>query len=146
MRECSYKVHPFFTAVRPGRAGKQAVRVWESGIKQGDQVVFEHGLYFSALLVLPVCGFQHEPDVILRDIPGQRQPVVETIIGQLDCVLLVGLGPPQTVVPVAMHQHGIHHGDVEPRIIQEAGHRQVVVPCGLHHYAGLAAQVPQPSG
>ena len=44
-------------AVRPGRARKQAVCVWKSGVEQGDQVVFEHGLNLGTLLVLPVCGF-----------------------------------------------------------------------------------------
>ena len=71
--ESGYKVHPFFAAVCPGRAGKQAVRIRESSIKQRDQIVFEHGLYLGTLLVLPVCGFQHEPHFILRDVSGQRQ-------------------------------------------------------------------------
>ena len=68
--------------------------------------------------------------------------MVEAVICQLDCVLFIGLGPPQTVVPVAMHQHGVHYGDVESRIVKEAGNRQMVVPGGLHHDAGLAVQVP----
>lgn len=50
MWESGYKVHPLLTAIRPGRAGKQAVCVWESGVEQGDQIVFKHGLCFGALL------------------------------------------------------------------------------------------------
>ena len=72
--------------------------------------------------------------------------MVKAVIGQLDRVFLVCLGSPQAVIPVAMHQHGIYNGNVKPGIIKEAGHRQVVVPCGLHHHAGVAIQVPQPSG
>lgn len=143
--ESGNKVHPFLTSVSPGRACKQAVRVWKSGVEQGDQIVFKHGLYFGALLVLSVCGFQHKPHLILRDVSGQRQPVVEAVVGQLERVLLIGLGPPQAVVPVAMHQHGVHHGNVKARIVEEAGHRQMVVPRGLHHNTGLVAQFSQPA-
>lgn len=55
----------------------------------------------DGLLILPVCGFQHEPYVIFRDVPGQRQPMVEAIVGQLDRIFPVNLGPLQTVVPAA---------------------------------------------
>lgn len=75
------KIHSLLAAVRSGRAGKQAVCVWESGIKQGNQIVFKHGLHFGVLLVLPVRGFQHEPYFILRDVFGQRQPMIETVVG-----------------------------------------------------------------
>ena len=68
--------------------------------------------------------------------------MVKAVVGQFDCVLLVGLYPPQIVVPVAMYQHGIYHGDVKTGIVKEAGNRQMVVPCSLHHYAGFALQAP----
>lgn len=99
MRESSYKVHPFLTAVRPGRACKQAVRIREGSVKQENQIVFKHGLHFGVLLVLAVCGFQHEPYFILRDVPGQRQPMVEAVVGQLDRVFLVGLGRSRLLFP-----------------------------------------------
>ena len=70
MQESSYKVHPLLAAVRPGSACKQAVRVRECVVKQGNQIVFEHSLHLGALLVLPVCGFQHEPYLILWDVLG----------------------------------------------------------------------------
>jgi hypothetical protein len=66
--------------------------------------------------------------------------VVESVVGQFDRILLVCLRPPQAVVPVAMHQHGVHHGNVK-----EVGNRQMVVPCGLYHDTGFAIQLPQPS-
>ena len=44
MRESSYKAYPFLAAIRPDRAGKQAVRIRENGGEQGNPVVFEHGL------------------------------------------------------------------------------------------------------
>ena len=55
------KVHPLLATIGTGWTGKQAVCVWKSGVQQGDQVVFQHGLYFGILLVLPVAGLQHEP-------------------------------------------------------------------------------------
>ena len=55
--EGGYKVHPLLPAVHSGWAGKQTIRVWKSAVKQGNQVAFEHGPYFGALFVLPVCGF-----------------------------------------------------------------------------------------
>src|SRR5699024_12280057 len=55
----------------------QAVCVWESGVQQGDQVVFQHGLYFGILLVLPVAGLQHEPGVLFRNISRKCEPVVK---------------------------------------------------------------------
>ena len=87
------KVHPLLTAIGAGRTGKQAVCVWESGVQQGDQVVFQHGLYFGILLVLPVAGLQHEPGVLFRDISRQCEPVVKAVVGQLHGILLVGLAP-----------------------------------------------------
>ena len=66
--------------------------------------------------------------------------MVESVVGQFDRILLVCLRPPQAVVPVAMHQHGVHHGNVK-----EVGNRQMVVPCGLYHDTGFAIQLPQPS-
>ena len=72
MPKSSYKVHPFFAAIGPGRTGKQAVCVRESGVQEGDQVVLQHGLYFRILLVLPVARLQHEPGILLRDISRQR--------------------------------------------------------------------------
>ncbi len=60
----------------------------------------EHGLYLGTLLVLPVCGFQHQPYIVFRDVLGQSQPVVGAIVSQLDRILLAGLGPPQAVVSV----------------------------------------------
>ena len=144
--EGRYKVHPLLAAVCPGGTGKQAVCVRKSGVEQSNQIVFEHGLHFGALLILAICGFQHKPYLILRDVPGQRQPVVEAVAGQLNGVLFIGLGPPQSVVPVAMYQHGIYNGNVKPGIVKEAGNWQMVVPCGLHHDTGLAIQALQPSG
>ena len=70
MRESSYKAYPFLAAIRPDRADKQAVCIRESGGEQGNQVVFEHGLHLGTLLVLSVCGFQHEPYLILWDVLG----------------------------------------------------------------------------
>lgn len=145
MPEGGYKIHPFLTSVRLDCAGKQAVCVRESGVEQGNQIIFEHGLHFGALLVLPVCGFQHKPNLILRDVPGQRQPVVEAVVSQLDRVLLVSFGPPQAVISVAMYQHGVHYRNVKPGIVKEASYRQMIVPCCLHHHAGFAIQFSQPA-
>ena len=103
-------------------AGSQAVHIRERGVKQVNQIVFKHGLYFGTLLVLPVCGFQHGPHFILRNVLGQRQLVVEAVVGQLDRVLLINLGPPQAVVSVAMHRHDVH---------RRAAHRPVP---GKHSY------------
>ena len=61
MWERSDKVYPLFAAICPGRACKKAVYAWEGGVKQGNQVVFEHSMDFSTLLILPVCGLQHAP-------------------------------------------------------------------------------------
>ena len=93
MPESSYKVHPLFAAIGAGRTGKQAVCIRESGVQQGDQVVFQHGLYFGILLVLPVAGLQHEPGILFRDISRKCEPVVKTVVGQLHGILLVGLAP-----------------------------------------------------
>ena len=76
-----------------GRTGKQAVCIRKSGVQQGDQVVFQHGLYFGILLVLPVAGLQHEPGIFFRDISRKCEPVVKTVVGQLHGILLVGLAP-----------------------------------------------------
>ena len=78
MRESSYKAYPFLAAIRPDRADKQAVRIRESGGEQGNPVVNETGepVYetrqeeFGTLLVLSVCGFQHEQYLILWDVLG----------------------------------------------------------------------------
>ena len=70
MRESSYKAYPFLAAIRPDRADKQAVRIRESGGEKGNPVVFEHGLHLGTLLVLSVCGFQHESYLILWDVLG----------------------------------------------------------------------------
>ena len=86
------KVHPLLTAIGAGRTGKQAVCVWKSSIQQGDQVVFQHGLYFGILLVLPVAGLQHEPGVLFRNISRKCEPVVKAVVGQLHGILLVCLG------------------------------------------------------
>ena len=72
--------------------------------------------------------------------------MVKTVIGQLDRVFLVGLGPPETVTPVAMHQHGVHHGTVKLGMVKEAGNRQMAVPRSLHQYAIFAVQFPQQFG
>ena len=93
MPESSYKVHPLFAAIGAGRTGKQAVCIRESGVQQGDQVVFQHGLYFGILLVLAVAGLQHEPGIFFRDISRKCEPVVKTVVGQLHGILLVGLAP-----------------------------------------------------
>ena len=93
MPKSSYKVHPFLAAIGARRAGKQAVRIWKSGVQQGDQVVFQHGLYLGVLLVLPVTGLQQESGILLRDISRQCEPVVKTVVGQFHGILLVGLGP-----------------------------------------------------
>ena len=62
-------------------------------VQQGDQVVFQHGLYFGILLVLTVAGLQHEPGIFFRDISRKCEPVVKTVVGQLHGILLVSLGP-----------------------------------------------------
>ena len=80
---------------------------------------------------------------IFWDVLGQRQPAAKAIIRRLDCILLIGLSSPQTVVPVAMHQSGVHHRNVKPGIVEETGGRNIEVSRSLHHYTGLTVHLPQ---
>ena len=109
MPEICHKIHPLLAAIGTGRTAEKAVCVRESGIQQGNQVVLESGLYLGILPVLPIAILQHKPGIVRWDVFRQRKPVIQTIVGQLHSVFLIGLGSPQTVVPVVMHQHCIDH-------------------------------------
>ena len=39
-----------------------------------------------------------------------------------------------------MHQHCIDYGDIKPRVVEQPGHRRVVIARGLHHHTGLTVQ------
>ena len=39
-----------------------------------------------------------------------------------------------------MHQHCIDYRDIKPRVVEQPGHRRVVITCGFHHHTGLAVQ------
>ena len=56
--EICHKVHPFLAFVCADWTTKQTTRIRESGIQQGNQIVFQHGLHLIILPVLAVAVLQ----------------------------------------------------------------------------------------
>lgn len=100
--ELGHEVHPLFAPICTGGSVKQTIRVRESGIQQGNQIVFLHGLYLASLSVLLVTVLQQQSGIILWKASWQSKPAVKTVVRQLYCVFSVDLDTPQFVVPVAM--------------------------------------------
>ena len=39
-----------------------------------------------------------------------------------------------------MHQHCIDYRDIKARVVEQPGHRSMVITRGFHHHTGLAVQ------
>jgi hypothetical protein len=51
-------------------------------------------LNLGILLVLAIAGLQKLPVLFLRGEPRKIDPLIQSIVGQLQSILLVGLGTP----------------------------------------------------
>ncbi len=86
------EIYPFLAAVSSRRAGKELVCFWKCDVEQRDEIVLLHRSHLAELLILTVTGLQQEPGVSGGEIPGKCGPMIQSVVRQLDGVLLVGLG------------------------------------------------------
>ena len=86
------EIYPLLAAIGSRWAGKELVGIRKGDVEQRDKIVLLHSSHLAELLILTVTGFQHEPGVSGGEIPGKSEPMIQSVVRQLDGVLLVSLG------------------------------------------------------
>ena len=54
-----------------------------------------YGPHLTDLLILTITGLKHEPIIRLGEILGQGEPMIQSVVGQLNGVLIVCFSSPQ---------------------------------------------------
>ena len=93
------EVHPLLMAVFfTGRRSKQLIHAGKGLIRQCDEIVLEHNFEFFILGILTAEHLQHPPQVVLGYVPGELQPVGESVVCDFDGIGFVGFDLTDAVV------------------------------------------------